>query len=371
MSFFEKAIEYNKRYRALSHVAFWAIVLLLQLRSSSYHNSESVPFKYNLVGDGMNLLAQIAAAYLLAYFIVPNFFYKQKYVQAFIYFFIVAYVICVLSRIEVIHVEEPFHGDRRNPSETFTEILTDIPKLVYVYFFRVFSVAFVFTFLKLLKDQQDIQKRALSLEKEKAETELKFLKAQLNPHFLFNTLNNIYSLSLSHSAATSESIGRLSEILDHILYRCNNLFVPLSTEINLINNYIGLEKLRYDERLKVSFDTSLEHDIEIAPLILLSIVENAFKHGAGEDAGDSEIDIDLKVNDLNFWFSVKNSYSGNVDTNQNEKIGLSNLKHQLDLIYPEKYKLDIKQTELLFEVLLTIDLKPEKANRYENTMLVG
>jgi hypothetical protein len=371
VSLYEKIINYNKEHRALSHVLFWLLVWLLQLSSSSYYNVDLVPFTNNLIGDGTNLAAQIPAAYFLAYFIVPKFFYKQKYAEAFTYFLIGAYIICVISRIEVVHLEEPFYGKPRNPKETMIEILTDIPKLIYVYFFRIFSAAFIFMFLKLLKDQLVIQKRTLSLEKEKAETELKFLKAQLNPHFLFNTLNNIYSLSLTHSAATSESIGRLSEILDHILYRCNNLFVPLSSEINLLNNYIGLEKLRYDERLKVNFTTSIDHDIDIPPLILLSIVENAFKHGAGEDVGDPVIDIDLKVDDHVFWFKVKNPYMDN-DNNKNvEKIGLNNLKHQLDLIYPEKYKLDIDQTGDFFVVLLTIDLKPVKAKRHENTVPVS
>jgi hypothetical protein len=358
MSFFQKIIDYNRNHTVISHLLFWVIVLLLQLSSSSYYNHDQVPFKNNLIGDGTNLLAQIPAAYFLAYFIVPGFIYKQKYASSIIYFFIGSYVICVLSRIEVIYFEEPFYGTPRNPNETLIEILTNLLKLVYVYFFRIFSVAFIFMFLKLLKDQLAIQKHTLSLEKEKAETELKLLKTQLNPHFLFNTLNNIYSLSLSNSKVTSEAIGRLSEILDYILYRCNSLFVPLSGEVVLLNNYIGLEKLRYDERLKVNFTTNINHDIDIPPLVLVSIVENAFKHGAGQDIGNPIINIDMQVSEDIFSFMVSNTFSPTPKNNGAEKIGLPNLKKQLDLIYPKTHTLEVEQTKTLFTVKLRIDIKP-------------
>jgi LytS/YehU family sensor histidine kinase len=110
------------------------------------------------------------------------------------------------------------------------------------------------------------------------------LKTQLNPHFLFNTLNNIYVLSLENSEKTQKSIEKLSKILDHVLFRCNTKYVSLSSEIELLENYIELEKLRYDDRLQINFNNHIEQDVKIAPLILLSLVENAFKHGAGEDS---------------------------------------------------------------------------------------
>jgi hypothetical protein len=357
MSFSDKIIGFNKEQRVTIHILFWVTALLLQLSSSSYHNGDVVPFTNNIIGDGINLVSQIPAAYILAYVIAPL-FYRQKYLQAFISFLLSAYVICALSRFEVIYFQEPFFGTAKNPSETPVEILTDLPKLIYTYFFRLFSVAFVFMFLKLLKDQLAIQKHTLSLEKEKAETELRLLKTQLNPHFLFNTLNNIYSLSLSNSNKTSASIGRLSEILDYILYRCNTTFVLLSGEITLLNNYIGLEKLRYDERLKVSFKTETGREIEIAPLILISIVENAFKHGAGDDMGSPVINIDLLVNNNTFKFEVSNSFTPKPQSGENINIGLPNLKKQLELIYPKTHTLVVKQTDTFFTVTLTIDLKP-------------
>jgi len=355
MNVTERLISFNREHRVASHLLFWLVVLLVQLSSSSYYNSEVVPFRNNLIGDGTNVLAQIPAAYFLTYFIVPRYIYRQKYFAAFAWFLLCAYVICALSRVEVIHFEEPLYGRKHKDFETYTEIFTDLPKLAYVYFFRIFSVAFVFMLLKLLKDQVSIQRRALTLEKQKAEAELKLLKTQLNPHFLFNTLNNIYSLSLINSPVTSTSIGRLSEILDYILYKCNNLYVPVAGEIALLNNYIGLEKLRYDERLKVNFTHHVDEDIEIAPLILLSIVENAFKHGAGNDVGTSIIDIAMEADASSFKFTVSNSFHQNT-AGSTGSIGLPNLKQQLDLVYPEKHKLNISQLNGLYTVTLTINL---------------
>jgi len=355
MSLSELLIGFNQKHRVASHILFWLLLLVLQLSSANYYNSAVVPFPDKLLAVGTNLLAQIPAAYFLAYFIVPRYIFRQKYLAALAWFTVCVYIICLLSRLEVVHFEEPFHGDKPNPKETYTEIFTDLPKLIYVYFFRIFSVAFVFMLLKLLKDQLAVQRRALTLEKQKAEAELKLLKTQLNPHFLFNTLNNIYALALVKSPVTPGAIGRLSEILDYILYRCDALYVPLSGEIALLNNYISLEKLRYDERLKVNFNYPADPRAEIAPLILLTIVENAFKHGAGNDTGEPTVNIALSAENGRFEFIVSNSYQLKAAANTTS-IGLPNLKQQLELIYPGRHYLAISQTGNLFIVTLTINL---------------
>ncbi len=355
MNLSERIIAFHQRHRATSHLVFWLLLLLLQVSAANYYNSDSVPFIDKFLAVGTNILAQVPAAYFIAYFIVPRYLYQQKYLGAVLWFCICAYVICLLSRLEVIHVEEPFYGVKPNPKETYAEIFTDLRKLIYVYFFRIFSVAFVFMLLKLFKDQFVVQRRALTLEKQKAEAELKLLKTQLNPHFLFNTLNNIYALALMKSPVTAGAIGRLSEILDYILYRCDTVYVPLPGEIALLNNYIGLEKLRYDERLTVHFNIDADPDVEIAPLILLTIVENAFKHGAGNDIGNPVVNIELKASQTSFDFTVSNPFQPKTITND-ASIGLPNLKQQLELIYPGKHCLIITPADTLFTVKLTIDL---------------
>jgi LytS/YehU family sensor histidine kinase len=223
-----------------------------------------------------------------------------------------------------------------------------------------------------MKDQLLMQKRTLMLEKEKAETELKLLKAQLNPHFLFNTLNNIYSLSYTSPARTSESIARLADILDHILYRANQVYVPLAAEVTLIRNYIELEKLRYDSRLTVNFTCAIEGQVVIAPLILLSLVENAFKHGASNDAGEPVIDIGLAVKGDKIQFDITNTVNdGDSGPAGTERIGLNNLQRQLDHIYGKDHELRVLREGNLFLVRLTIELKQERARYEKDKMFVG
>ena len=351
----KKLVDFHKQYRVISHILFWVLLLLIQISSSSYFNSDKVSFKDNLLGDATNLFAQMLASYFIAYLIVPYFFLRQKYLEAFIYFITGCYIICVVSRISVIYIEEPFYGTQRNPNETIVEIVTDISKLIFVYFFRIFSVAFIFMFLKLLKDQLIIQNHTLTLEKEKAETELKMLKAQLNPHFLFNTLNNIYSLSLGNSAATASSIARLAEMLDYILYKGNQAFVPVTEEIKLLHNYIELEKLRYGNRLEINFKITIDADVPIAPLLLLSIVENAFKHRASEQTTTSIVSIELHSTNKGVYFKVTNPCNYIPGNDEREKIGLRNLKRQLELIYADRYRLEIIQNETIFSVVLQLN----------------
>ncbi|HEY4110270.1 sensor histidine kinase, partial [Puia sp.] len=234
----------------------------------------------------------------------------------------------------------------------------------YVYFFQILSVAFVFLIIKVVKDQLQIRQRTLLLEREKAETELKLLKAQLNPHFLFNTLNNIYSLSLTEPARTPESIARLADILDHILYRSHDNFVPLSAEVTLVKNYIQLEKLRYDHRLTVTFDCKIDRDVPIAPLLLLSLVENAFKHGASNDAGAPFIAMSLRVADQTLVFEITNSTGNEIPPAdparpRTEGIGLSNLQRQLDHLYGKAHQFSAYRERDRFRVRLVIDIQQE------------
>lgn len=372
MSLFDKVVRFNARHRVASHILFWIVVSMLSFTGDHYYNRED-GFLVSLICDSFFLCFSIIASYFLAYFIVPKLLKSNNYYTPILYFLIGSYIICVFSRIVVVHVLEPIVRTPPFAQESILEILTDIPKLAIHYFIQVFSAAWVFVFVKLVKDQYMAQNRAMQLEKEKSKTELHMLKAQLNPHFLFNTLNNIYSLSLTNSPVTSTSIARLSEILDYILYRCNGSFVPLSAEINLLNNYIGLEKLRYDEHLQVTFRQETDHDREIAPLILLSLVENAFKHGAEEAINDPIIQIDLQLKEGKFHFRVANTFRKRENAHEGDKIGLSNIRKQLELLYPGKHNFRISQEDTTFAAILDIDLTPEpiKPAPHESKMPVG
>ncbi|HTI92709.1 MAG TPA: histidine kinase [Puia sp.] len=355
MNFPEKLLEIHQRHRWLAHLLFWVAVLLVAVSSSKYFDGKAATYWFEFVSDALYEIPEILATYAVAYVVLPKMLYRRRVIAAILSFIMIAYLACVLGRIIIVKVDEPLAGLAPKAFETYWAILTDIPKLLYVYFFQIFAVVFVFLCLKTLKDQLIIQRRTLMLEKEKAETELKLLKAQLNPHFLFNTLNNIYSLSFTSPERTSASIARLAEILDHILYRSRARFVALSLEIELIRNYIELEKLRYDSRLTVNFCAEAAGEMVIAPLVLLSLVENAFKHGASNDVGEPVIEIRLKAEVDRLRFEIANTVAENVPVpGTSERIGLNNLRQQLNHLYGKDHELLVSGENGWFRVRLTI-----------------
>lgn len=357
MSPFEKVINFTSAHRVSAHVLFWTCIYIMLISKDTFLDPD-YDFRYEMLEVAFYQSFSMLGAYFISYRILPRLMKVQKHTNVWIEFILGSYLISAFARAMVVHVLEPVVRTPPFEQESLLEIMTDLPKLFESYFMHTFSLSLFFVFIKLIKDQYLVQKKALLLEKQKAETELKILKAQLNPHFLFNTLNNIYSLSLINSPITSQSIAVLSDILDCILYRCSSTYVPISQEVTLLNNYISLEKLRYDERLSVIFNSEIDHNNEIAPLILLSLVENAFKHGAGEDTGNSPIiAIDLKLEKNHFTFVVKNTITKNETESENGKIGLNNIMQQLDKIYPENYTFKVTKSDTHFTAHLEINLQ--------------
>jgi hypothetical protein len=370
MNLLEKLLDLHRRHRWLAHVFFWLAVLLVGVSSSKYYDGKTATYGFEFLSDTLFEIPEILAAYAVTYWVLPRVLLSRRYGTAAISFLLIAYLACVLGRIFIVKIDEPIAGIRPKPYETWFALFTNIPKLLYVYFFEIFSTVFLFLCLKTLKDQLLIRQRTLMLEKEKAETELKLLKAQLNPHFLFNTLNNIYSLSFTSPQRTSASIARLANILDHILYRSHQRFVALPAEIGLIRNYIELEKLRYDSRLTVNFCADADKDAMIAPLILLSLVENAFKHGAGNDVGEPVIDIRLVVEEHRLRFEIVNTVVHQAEAGTRQSgIGLTNLRRQLEHLYGADHELLVAEEDGRFRVRLTIDLKQEQTHYAKDKML--
>jgi two-component system, LytTR family, sensor kinase len=192
---------------------------------------------------------------------------------------------------------------------------------------------------------------------EKQAAELNYLRSQTNPHFLFNTLNNIYSLARDKSDLAAESILRLSKILRFMLYETGGNFIAIEQELQIIRDYLDLEKLRYDESLRVNFNNDIEDMKQaIPPLLLMPLVENAFKHGVSETRNQPFVDIHLSVNKRILKFIVKNSTESYGEQQQvKENIGLSNLRRQLELLYTD-YSLSIEPGTSVFTATLKINL---------------
>jgi sensor histidine kinase YesM len=211
-------------------------------------------------------------------------------------------------------------------------------------------VRHIYNYVKL---KQATQK----LRIEKQEAELNYLKSQTNPHFLFNTLNNIYALARDKSDLAPESIMRLSKILRFMLYETNGAYISVEQELKIIDDYIALEKLRYDDSLRINLNTDIE-DVKQAlpPLLLIPLVENAFKHGVSETRSQPFVDVHLSVKSRQLVFVVKNSTEQLPDARTvKENIGLSNLRRQLELLYTD-YNLSVEQGNSVFTSTLKINL---------------
>ena len=208
--------------------------------------------------------------------------------------------------------------------------------------------------IKLLRWQSRTQVHIAQLQTEKTDAELKYLKGQINPHFLFNTLNNIYSLARKGSAATADSVLKLSKLMRFMLFEASHSRILLRSEIALIEDYTELERLRYTDRLRIDFKHDLDdHNQEIAPLLLIHFVENAFKHGVSETHRASFVAIDIKLRQRQLHVEVINSVPSSPNQVVDSQMGMENVRRQLELIYPN-HQLEVAHEVDTFRVMLTI-----------------
>jgi two-component system, LytTR family, sensor kinase len=228
--------------------------------------------------------------------------------------------------------------------------------ITYHFGFSVGSI-FFFGIVRHIYNYRRLRAEAQRWLIEKQQAELNYLKSQTNPHFLFNTLNNIYSLARDKSDLAPESILRLSKILRYMLYEAGGAFIAIEQELKIISDYIALEKLRYDDSLRINFSNDIE-DMKQAlpPLLLIPLVENAFKHGVSETRVNPFVDIYLSVNNRQLSFLVKNSTEEFQEKGKlKENIGLSNLRRQLELLYTD-YNLSVQHSDAGFTASLKINL---------------
>lgn len=339
--------------RLVTHILFW-VGLLVTSNVMEIINQGS--FKSTLSNALVLFPLQIAAAYLLIYYQVPKFLMEKKYYRFLGSFLFSAFVFAFFARLGIIYLAEPLYRTHFL-QESPLEILLDPLYLLIVYVPTIYLYPLIFGMAKTIKVRFEEKHQLEVLKKEKITTELKFLKAQIHPHFLFNTLNNLYTLTLEKSDIAPEVVIKLSEILDFILYQCSEPTVPVRKEVALIQNYIDLELLRYSEKLDLVFHKKIDNEeTPIAPLVLLSIVENAFKHGASGNLVNPKVHINLTVEKEILTFTVYNTKSTNpIKENKKPGVGSSNVKRQLDLIYSNAYDLKIEDQTEDYQVELRIE----------------
>lgn len=340
--------------RILFHCIYWISFLLLYISEKS-DNETYYDFTFIYI---WKILAQAIAAYGLIYWIIPQTLNRKKYLLFILFATSWLYLLFALLMIFKYFYLEPkfpsFFNDWLGHKMSIPERLTSF-KLIFREFSFITYPIIILGFISFNRKQQ----RLLKLEEEKKSMELKVLKNQLNPHFLFNTLNNLYTLTLKKDDKAPEVIAKLSEILDFVLYRCNEDYVSVEKEIALIENYIALEKLRYSEnRLNISFAKDIRESNKISPLIILTFIENAFKHGVINETEKALIQLSLESKPQQIIFSIENTKPQNDSTviSDKSKIGLENVRKQLDLLYPKKHQLEIEESQFNYKVKLVLTL---------------
>lgn len=320
------------RHRWVLHCLYWMAILLLYVVFFGRQNSNYLQTAF-FVGLLLPIIA--GTTYFLNYFLVPRFLLKEHYIRFAVYF---TYTLIAAIFLELVIVLVTFIFLAGVNIRNMTPASID----TFFLLTSTLMVAFLSIAIKLLLHYRRSKENYEKLQKEKIETELKFLKAQLNPHFLFNTLNNLYYLAIEKSDRTPAAILQLSEILDYILNTSKQQLVALATEWQQVKNYVALESLRYEDRVTVTL--ALEgnvHDRLIAPMILLTLVENSFKHGVMSTAGKSWIHMKVSIDKEKISINIRNSQR---PSSTGHGIGLSNLKTQLELIYRKQYQLLIEDS---------------------------
>jgi two-component system LytT family sensor kinase len=342
------------------HSLFWiSYYLFAALISFSIHQIYDARFYWELF---TLLPPDMLLVYTNLYFLVPRFLVRRKFAA---YFASLLVCMCLLSFLNI-----ALHHWYALAGSTVYAISGQFngPNFAGQMLNSFYLVGLV-TGLKFTKDWMLQQQKLQEKERQQVATELSFLKSQIHPHFFFNTLNNLYSLTLQKSDLAPEVVLKLADLMSYMLYESEAALVPLDKEICSLLNYLALEQLRFGSRLSLSFDPPELPDsplpIRIPPLILLTFAENSFKHGMNQTIGHGRIAITLKVVAGELWFEIDNPVGPrecSADERQSSAatdkngIGLKNVIRRLDLLYGSRYHLDLDETDTRFHVTLKIPL---------------
>ncbi|WP_439880064.1 sensor histidine kinase [Pontibacter sp. MBLB2868] len=325
--------------RLVLHLFFWTVyVTFFGLLYGSYIDDYYNAFMVELV----ELPFKMALVYFNMYYLLPRYLLEKRYLEFFVYLLLLMVAIGALMQFVLLpFLIHPLFCPTTCTEDNLT-VFRFIKNIVNINY-----VVAITAVIALLKNWYSHQKAAQNLTQDKLEAELKLLKAQIHPHFLFNTLNSLYSLTLKKADNAPEVVLKLSSLMDYMLYDANAAKVPLEKELDYIKNYIALERIRYGARVDVQFTESGSiAGNQIAPLILLPFVENAFKHGVSTETKNAWIRIDVKLTGDKLVLLVENCKCGEKASNNTRDlasgIGLKNLQRRLELLYEDQYVLEVE-----------------------------
>ena len=339
----------SKKHFIVQQGLFWliSIILFTVVLIFTRNDFHFYDIDFRMAVNIMITVAFLAiSVYINLLWLIPVFFNKRKFLL-----FSILEVANIFLFIFLNYFVTFFFEGGRHPENFFTEFVAE--------FILVLIFLIVSTLLKFMRDSialQDVELRMKEVEKQKIEAELRALKAQVNPHFFFNTLNSLYALSLDKSDKAPELILKLSDLMRYVIYESQDELVPLGKQIEFLQSYVFLERFRSDESLDIQFKIKgNQADVKIAQLIYLAFIENSFKH-CTKDKSDHpyiHIDFDLEQADR-VIFTVENRTDPFRLQNNNGGFGLSNVKKRLELLYPGKHDLIINESLNVYRVELTI-----------------
>jgi sensor histidine kinase YesM len=342
----------------MRHFLFWLAVFLYHFVRTSFfypnHLLENIrPVFLGALewGTAFNILF----SYTIVYYLVPRFYKKKKYAiftVGVLLLFIMGFLNGILITIINTRLSDAIGEISRSSFLKASSI-------------RIFGnpplICGVLLSLKKMKDWYLKQNENKILARENAKAELQLLKAQIHPHFLFNTLNNIYFFILSEPAKAEDLVEKLENLLYYMINECTAITVPLNKELNMINDYFELEKVRYGERLDVELNITGEYDDKmIAPLLMIPFIENSFKHGTSKILRDPWIKLFIQVDEEMLHFTLANNKPAGTTPDKKGGIGLGNVKKRLAILHPEKHYLTVESTENTFTINMQIPLEHKR-----------
>lgn len=329
----------------LHHVAFWSAYLSFWIIVST---NPDVPIEAIIIINVVYAVTNIGASYVSIYSLLPLFLDKKRY------FMFVILQLLNLSWFSL-WIALMFHFLLKDNPAAYKQMM-QWSQILPATLGSIGTTVFLVTMIKMVRQRIKNEELRKELEVEKYVTELNFLKSQINPHFLFNALNNIYYLIKKNPEQAAEAVLRFSELMRFQLYETQKDTVSIVEEIDHLQDYINLERLRKSDKIEIETEFDLKENLSISPLLLVPLVENAFKYVNLNQAQEHYIRISLAINESVLTFKVANSYVYAISNEKSSGIGLVNLRRRLELLYPGKHKLVIKPLNGVFETELTIKL---------------
>ena len=388
MNFFDLVFSDNRSIRFRRHLLFWSAWFLYMVATyliptnwiPGWNIRGPMPHieKYGITLALLRILmagflltvVHMALVYGILYYFLPRYFSKSR--QRFVTTLLLILFVCVIAFINYFNfVLSMYISTRIGYFETMPGIEFIVPLWARQILFNYPTVVGFALAIKLLKNWYLKQSEVAQAVREKINAELQLLKAQVHPHFLFNTLNNIYSFIINDSPAAPDAIKKLSTLLRYFIYECNQPLVKLEKELRMIRGYIDLEKIRYGHNfnLKLQFKGNA-HDSMISPLLLIPFLENSFKHGASQMLTHPWVNLNIIIDEETFHFDLSNSRpTWNDDKTISKGLGLANVKKRLSILYPGKHSLEINEDLMSYSVSLSIPLF--KSNEIKGDSIKG